>query len=112
MYNCLHSFMLAKGPIPVVSGVLIGAALFATALFYTQRPAASQTLTSDDSVISFRMCFGVTDTAPKSWDGSLTVSSGEALRIRDWHPRPGDQIDGNRTWSLSSRKGLNFARRP
>jgi hypothetical protein len=112
MYNCLHSFMLAKGPIPVVSGVLIGAALFATALFYTQRPAASQTLTSDDSVISFRMRFGVTDTAPKSWDGSLTVSSGEALRIRDWHPRPGDQIDGNRTWSLSSRKGLNFARRP
>src|SRR5450755_2761375 len=104
--------MRAKSPLPLVSGILIGAAVFAGAFLYTQRPAISQTRVSDDSVVSVRMRFGVTDTAPKSWDGSLTVTGGEALQIRDWHPRPGDRIDGNHGWSLSSRKGINFVRRP
>src|SRR5207248_3134133 len=82
-------------------------------LLYTQRPAVSQTLTSDDSVLSFRMRFGITDTEPKAWDGSLMVSGGgEALRIRNWRPRPGDRIDGARGWALSSRRGPNFDRRP
>ena len=59
------------------------------------------------------MRFGVTDTEPRAWDGSLTVSGGgEALRIRNWRPRPGDKIEGARAWSLSTRRGLNFDRRP
>src|SRR5262249_14269400 len=56
--------------------------------------------------------FGVNDTEPRTWDGSLTVSGGEALRIRNWRPRPGDKIDGARAWSLATRKGPNFERRP
>ncbi len=105
--------MRAKGSLPFLSGAaLIGAALLAAALLYTPRSAVSQTTASDDSVISFRMRFGVNDAAPRPWDGSLTVSGGEALRIRDWHPRPENRIDGNRAWSLSTRKGLNFDRRP
>ena len=104
--------MLAKRSLPILSGALIGAALFAVELLYTQRPAISQIHAADDSIVSFRMRFGVKDTGPKSWDGSLTVSGGEVLRIRNWRPKPGDRIDGNRAWSLSSRKGTNFARRP
>ena len=39
------------------------------------------------------------------------MSGGEALRIRNWRPRPGDKIDGARGWSLSTRRGANFDRR-
>jgi hypothetical protein len=110
MYN-LHSTMHAKRPLPILSVAAAGAALFAVALLYPQRSAVSQTLASDDSVMSFRMRFGVNDAEPKTWDGSLTVSGGEALRIRNWRPRPGDRIDGARAWSLATRKGINFDRR-
>src|ERR1700732_2243073 len=111
IYICIPP-MRAKASIPVLSGAaVVGAALLGANLLY-QRSAVSQTLASDDSVISFRMRFGVNDAAPTPWDGSLTVSGGEALRIRAWRPRPGDQIDGNRSWSLKTRQGLNFARRP
>jgi hypothetical protein len=105
--------MRTRSGLPVLSGIVICAAGAAAVLFYAHRPAASQTLAAGgDSVISFRMRFGVKDTEPKPWDGSLTVSGGEALRIRDWRPRSGDRIDGNRGWSLSSRRGLNFGCRP
>ena len=105
--------MRAKGSLPFLSGAaVVGATLFAAAVLYTQRSAVSQTLASDDSVTSFRMRFGVNDSEPRPWDGSLTVSGGEALRIRNWRPRPGDRIEGARAWSLSTRRGLNFDRRP
>src|SRR5437667_2772788 len=112
MYNCCPTMRTTA--LPILSGAaLIGAALFAAALLYTQRPAVSQTAAPDDSVLSFRMRFGVTDTAPRAWDGSLKVSGGgETLRIRNWRPRPEDKIDGTRGWSLSTSQGPNFARRP
>lgn len=31
--------------------------------------------------------------------------------MRNWRPRPGDRVDGH-SWSLATRKGLNFVRRP
>jgi len=101
MYNC-SPIMRTKSTLPVLSGAaLLGAALFAATLFYSQRPAVSQTVPAGDSVLSFRIRFGVTDIAPKVWDGSLKVSGGgEALRIRNWRPRPGEKIDGVRGWSL------------
>ena len=78
MYNCIPR-MRAKASLPFLSGAaVIGATLLAATLLYTQRSAVSQTLASDDSVISFRMRFGVNDAAPRPWDGSLTVSGGEA----------------------------------
>src|SRR5205814_3121954 len=111
MYNCIPS-MRMKATLPILSGAAL-AALLAAALLYTQRPAASQTIPANDSAFSFRIRFGVTDTEPRPWDGSLTVSGGgEALRIRNWRPRPGDKIDGARAGSLSTRRGPNFDRRP
>src|SRR5262245_4020747 len=104
--------MRAKTFVPILSVVAIVAGVLLVTL-YTPRSAGSQAVTSDDSVLSFRMRFGITDTEPRAWDGSLTVSGGgEALRIRSWRQRPGDKIDGARGWSLSTRKGPNFDRRP
>src|SRR5690349_20883240 len=113
MYNCIPT-MRMKATLPILSGAAVaGAGLLVAALFYTQRPAASQTTAANDSLFSFRIRFGVTDTEPRPWDGSLTVSGGgEALCIRNWRPRPGDKIDGARAWSLSTRRGANFDRRP
>jgi arginine repressor len=46
--------MRTKTALPILSGA---AALLAAALLYTQRPAVSQTVADDDSVLSFRMRF-------------------------------------------------------
>jgi hypothetical protein len=66
---------------------------------------------ADDSVVSFRIRFGVTDTEPRPWDGTLSVDRGEILNLRNWHPRPGDKIAGKTGWSLATRKGPNFVLR-
>ncbi|MEK7406863.1 MAG: DUF3604 domain-containing protein [Acidobacteriota bacterium] len=65
-----------------------------------------------DSAVSFRVEFGVTDAAPAPWDGTLGVTNGEVLELRNWHPRPGDKIVGKTGWSLSTRKGQTFVFRP
>ncbi len=65
----------------------------------------------DDPIVSFRVQLGVNDTEPRAWDGSLSVTSGEIVRVRNWRPRPGDQVDA-RSWKLATRRGVNFAMRP
>ena len=60
---------------------------------------------------SVRIQFGVTDTAPRAWDGSVSVSGGEITAVRNWRPRPGDKVEG-RNWSLATRSGVNFTLRP
>ncbi|MEO7650550.1 MAG: hypothetical protein ABIZ80_08765, partial [Bryobacteraceae bacterium] len=95
--------------------ILLAAVAVTAAALYLQRSRAfSQpaSISVDDSTISFRVRFGVNDTAGRPWDGTLTATNGEVLRIRDWHPMPGDKIDGNRGWTLSSQPGTNFVRRP
>lgn len=78
---------------------------------FSQSPDASRSQ-AEESVISFRVRFGVADTTPRAWDGSLTATGGEALDLRNWHPRAGDKIDGKTGWSLATRQGPNFQRRP
>jgi hypothetical protein len=75
---------------------------------YSQSNAARLT---GDGVISFRVQWGITDTAPRAWDGSLTVSNGELLSLRNWHPRPGDSVSES-SWKLATRGAPNFVRRP
>jgi len=65
----------------------------------------------DYSLVSFLVRFGVTDTEPRAWDGKLTVRNGEILNLRNWHPRPGDEILGKTGWKLATRKGLSFVLR-
>jgi hypothetical protein len=85
--------------------------LFSRGRSYIILAAATALLYGDDSIVSFRMRMGVNDREPRAWDGSLSVSGGSVTRIRNWRPRAGDRIDGNRGWVLSTRRGLNFDRR-
>ena len=65
---------------------------------------------SDESVVSFRVRFGLTDTGPTDWSGTLEVTNGEVVRFSNWHPRPGDEViettnKGTTSWTLSTRPG-------
>ncbi|MBI1789183.1 MAG: DUF3604 domain-containing protein [Acidobacteria bacterium] len=92
--------------------VLILCSCAAAVLFVTRRQVVySQSVPAgDDAVVSLRVRFGLGDREPASWDGSVSAANGEVLEVRNWHPRPGDRVD-RRGWSLSTRKGTNFARR-
>ena len=72
--------------------------------------SAGSALTAD-GVVSLRVRMGVTDTEPRVWDGSVTVSNGELAGLRDWHPRDGNAVSGS-TWKFASSRGPIFVRRP
>ena len=66
---------------------------------------AQQKQSSQGSILAFRVQFGVTDTEPTDWSGSLSVRAGTIAQLRNWRPRPGDQIDGTTGWRLKTREG-------
>ena len=68
---------------------------------------AAPELTGDD-IASFRVRFGLNDTAETAWDGSVSVSGGELLQVRDWHPRPENEMLPPNRWKLSSHQGVNY----
>ena len=92
-----------------VIGVLAAVCLCRRPRIVLSQSAASPL--ADDGVVSLRVRFGVNDTEPKQWDGSLTIADGELLGMRNWHPRPGDRVDKT-DWTLATRRGANFVRRP
>jgi len=61
-----------------------------------------------DNVLSYRIQMGVGATSEEVWDGAVTVSSGDLLGVRNWHPRPEDQLVGRNEWKLTSHKMVNF----
>ena len=92
--------------------VLLAAIFPLLALLGWQRNTkTAASLATDGSVISVRIRFGVKDTKPTSWDGSLSVTGGEVLELRDWRPRADDRITGKNAWSLATTKGPNFVLR-
>ncbi len=68
-------------------------------------------LATAQETISFRVRFGVTDTEPRAWDGSLEVTGGELVRLRNWRPRPKQEV-AESSWRLATEKGINFRKRP
>lgn len=91
--------------------VIVWLAMWQRALIFS-RPVQSATVSGlDDSTVSLRVRFGVKDTKPIDWSGALTATAGEILSVRNWHPRPGDELKEDNTWVLSTRKGPNFRRR-
>ncbi len=74
--------------------------------------ASAQVSLAGGDVASYRIRLGMTDTAEKTWDGAVTVSGGELLQVRDWHPRPENEIVGRNEWRLSSHKMVHFGWRP
>jgi len=63
-----------------------------------------------DSTTALRIEFGVRDEKPRSWSGKALVQSGEIITIRNWRPRPGDEIASD-SWKLATRTGANFVYR-
>ena len=63
---------------------------------------------SGDDIASFRVRFGLNDMTETAWDGSVSVSSGELVQLRDWHPRPENEITPPNRWKLSTHKGVNY----
>ena len=56
---------------------------------------------------TFRIRFGLTDTEPTAWDGSVSVAGGEVKGLRNWRPRAADSVTGS-TWSLATTAGAQF----
>ncbi len=63
-----------------------------------------------DDVVSVRVQFGITDTEPRSWDGSVEASGGEVLAVRNWSVHPSESVQGN-SWTMATREGMNYPRR-
>ncbi|MCP5115248.1 MAG: hypothetical protein GY953_30825, partial [bacterium] len=67
---------------------------------------------ADDSVVSLLVRFGLNDTEPRAWDGTLSTDGGEVINLRFWRPHPSDRIEGTTGWKLATRQGRNFRKRP
>ena len=94
------------------TALLHAAACGVTAALLAAGSLAAQTippLTGDD-VVSVRVRFGITDTQPQSWNGSVEVTGGEVLAVRNWSVHPTETVDGL-TWSMATREGMNYPRR-
>ena len=61
-----------------------------------------------EDTVSVRVRFGLRDAAETRWDGSASVSGGELLRVRDWHPRPENEVDPGGSWRFSTHQGVNY----
>ena len=85
----------------------VAAAILSFAFAPTPAPAQEPVSLGGDDVISLLVRLGVNDTAARDWDGSLEVSGGELLGVRDWRPRLEHEVAGN-TWKLASYQGPNF----
>jgi hypothetical protein len=77
---------------------------------YAQAPPRLPLLA--DSVLSFRIRLGVTDSQPRAWDGKTSVAGGRILSIRLWRPHPQDRLEQTNAWRVATRTGLNFRKRP
>jgi hypothetical protein len=55
------------------------------------------------SDVGIRIRFGLTDTEPARWDGSVSVSPGRIERIDGWRFQDGDQVLGANGWKASTR---------
>ncbi|MGH9845709.1 MAG: TolB family protein, partial [Blastocatellia bacterium] len=92
--------------------VIIGGLIVALWGWLRDTPTSSAALQGlDETVISFRVQFGRQDREPRDWSGTLAATGGEVIALRNWHPRPGDQVQGTSRWTLATRPGANFQRR-
>ncbi|MEX2261242.1 MAG: hypothetical protein WD696_04790 [Bryobacteraceae bacterium] len=94
------------------AGLALAGLLASRQVLLLSQVAAQSTVPVDPSQLTLRVRFGAEDQSERPWDGSVSVSGGEIAALRNWHPRPGDAIDGKTAWKLATRKGPNFNRRP
>ena len=75
-------------------------------------PAAAQTALADPAVRSFRLEFGLDAAAERAWDGAVTVTGGDLIAVRNWHPRPEDRLVGRNEWRLTTHVMQHYTWRP
>ena len=83
-------------------------AVSAAALFLlVVRPARvqPQVAASTRNLSQFRIIVGLTDTAPKDWRGSLTVTAGELVSATGWRFSQQDRVDPNGDFSFRTKIG-------
>jgi hypothetical protein len=67
----------------------------------TQRVAAS----ASGQQATFRILFGIGDTEPTAWDGSVKANSARVMRIEGWRFVDGDSTDERASWKASTHTG-------
>src|SRR5690349_4700215 len=90
--------------------LLVTAAATFAVLTLIRRPVVfsqSTPVLTGENVISLRVRFGPDESKPTRWDGRVTVSGGELLSLRNWHPRPNDRV-GKDDWTLAADAGPTF----
>ncbi|MBL8222849.1 MAG: hypothetical protein JNL62_26660 [Bryobacterales bacterium] len=100
----MHRILYSLGAVAVL--------IASIALFSQQGQPGAQPRNElmDGRTVAVRIEFGLRDKQPSDWKGKVTARSGELLSVRNWRPRPGDQVS-MAGWNLKTRAGINFARR-
>ena len=70
-----------------------------------QAPASHPAPTSDaGNVISLRATFGYLRIAPKTYDGSVSVTGGRLVRLEGWRFFQADAVSGESSWKLEIKR--------
>ncbi len=80
-----------------ILAILISAGLFGVSAQNQPAPAPGQTLSS------VRLIFGLTDTAPSLWDGSVKLDTGTVRAIQGVRFGPEDTTDYATSWKVATR---------
>ena len=80
---------------------------FDTLRFLLAGLAAFLPLAAQAETACLRIRFGLTDAAPRSWNGSVRVSGGAVTMLQSWRPRKTDRIEGT-AWKLATTEGRKF----
>ncbi len=72
-------------------------------LLYPNRSLHAATLSSTPSQ-SYLVILGVGDTAPTTWDGSITATGATILSLQGWRFSDTDAITGTTGWTMSTRE--------
>jgi hypothetical protein len=100
----MHRILYA---VSAVTALIASLALFSQ---QGQPGSAPRNELMDGRTVAVRVEFGLRDTEPRDWKGKVTARSGDLLSVRNWRPRPGDNVS-MAGWNLRTRPGINFARR-
>ena len=57
--------------------------------------------------VCLRIRLGLTDAAPRSWNGSVRVTGGALTMLQSWRPRKTDRIEGA-AWEIETAAGRKF----
>lgn len=76
------------------------------------QPQTSSAPPVPDDTNALLVHFGVTDTEPTSWSGDVSITNGEIVNLASWRPLPGEAIDAQRAWKLSTTWSDAFQNRP